>query len=354
MTNLKAFIDAIPKCELHLHLEGTLEPEHLLDLARKYNVPLEYTTADEVRQAYAFENLESFLTLYCKGCDVLRAQEDFYDLTMRYLRRAKQDNVHHVEVFCDPQSHTTRGVAFEAVLDGITQALHVGETEFGISSHVIVSFLRHLSADEAMETLDAILEYRDGRAHGDKGHRIKGVGLDSAELGNEPLKFQKVFAKAHQAGLLACSHAGEEGPPSYIWSALDHLNVHRIDHGVRCLEDEKLVSHLVERKMPLTVCPFSNLKLAVVADLTQHPLRKMLDAGLAASIHSDDPAYFGGYIGENYHVTAQALDLDATHIVQLARNAIEACFLEEAQKQVLHDKLQACCDLHLSSLALSL
>ena len=301
----KAFIDDLPKVELHCHLEGTLEPEHLLELATRHGVDVGYQTAKQVRQAYHFENLDSFLKLYYQGCDVLRTEQDFYDLTYRYLQRSKEDNLVHTEVFCDPQSHTNRGVSFDSVLDGITRALVHGERDFGITSHIIVSFLRHLTADEAMTTLEQTLTYRDKH---DSDHRIIGVGLDSSELGNEPAKFTQVFAKAHDAGLLCCSHAGEEGPPSYIWSALQDLRVHRIDHGVRCLEDDKLVQHLRERQIALTVCPFSNLKLAVVDDLRKHPLRRMLDAGLAASIHSDDPAYFGGYVGENYQATAAALD----------------------------------------------
>lgn len=342
-TNLKDFIHDLPKVELHCHLEGTLEPEHLLELATKHGVNVGYQTAEEVRQAYQFQNLDSFLKLYYQGCDVLRTEQDFYDLTYRYLGRCQADNVAHTELFCDPQSHTSRDVSFEDVLDGITRALVDGERDFGITSHVIVSFLRHLTADEAMQTLEQTLAYRDvNRDH----HRIVGVGLDSSELYNEPIKFIQVFAKAHEAGLLCCSHAGEEGPPSYIWGALNDLNVHRIDHGVRCLEDEKLVQHLQEKQIALTVCPFSNLKLAVVQDLRQHPLRRMLDAGLAASIHSDDPAYFGGYITENYQEIAVALELTATHMVQLARNAIEGSFLHETGKLALHQKLNACCDKH--------
>ena len=339
---LKSLIDDLPKVELHCHLEGTLEPEHLLELAQKHEVDVGYETAEQVRQAYNFQNLDSFLKLYYQGCDVLRTEEDFYDLTYRYLRRSKQENLVHTEVFCDPQSHTNRGISFETVLDGITRGLEDGERDFGITSHIIVSFLRHLPGSEAMDTLDQILEYCDKRDE----HRIIGVGLDSSELGNEPAKFREVFAKAHESGLLCCSHAGEEGPPSYIWSALTDLRVHRIDHGVRCLEDEKLVQHLVERKIALTVCPFSNLKLAVVKDLREHPLRKMLDAGLAASIHSDDPAYFGGYVGENYHVTAEALGLTASHMVQLARNAIDGSFLSDAEKKYLYDKVHECCNKH--------
>ena len=340
---MKAFIDDLPKVELHCHLEGTLEPEHLLELAARHGVDVGYRTVAEVLEAYQFQNLDSFLKLYYQGCDVLRTEQDFYDLTYRYLRRSKADNLVHTEVFCDPQSHTHRGISFDAVLDGITRALVDGERDFGITSHIIICFLRHLTAESAMSTLEQTLAYRDKYCD---EHRIIGVGLDSSELGNEPAKFAQVFARAHEAGFLCCCHAGEEGPPSYVWSAINDLKIHRIDHGVRCLEDDDLVRHLKECQMALTVCPFSNLKLAVVDDLRNHPLRRMLDAGLAASIHSDDPAYFGGYVNENYRVTGDALQLDAGHMVQLARNAIDGSFLNDDAKQALYLMLKECCDKH--------
>lgn len=346
---LKDLIEELPKCELHCHLEGTLEPEFYLELARRHNVNVLYETPEEVRKAYQFRNLDSFLQLYYEGCNVLRTQQDFYDLTYRYLRQCSQhDNLVHTEVFCDPQSHTSRGIAFETVLNGIHQALDDGERDFGITSCIIVCFLRHLSADDAMTTLDQVLTYR-GQQKGSNNInncRIKGVGLDSSELGNEPRKFQDVFRRAQEAGLLCCCHAGEEGPPSYIWGAIQDLKVHRVDHGVRCLEDEALVDYLVQHQIPLTVCPLSNLKLAVVNDLRKHPLRAMLEAGLAASIHSDDPAYFGGYITENYNATAVALNLSAEEVVQLARNAVQGSFLEDDRKQALLAQIQTCYENH--------
>jgi adenosine deaminase len=312
----------LPKAELHLHIEGTLEPELMFELARRNGVRLPYPDAEAVRRAYRFSNLQSFLDVYYQACSVLIHERDFYELTAAYLARAREQGVRHVEMFFDPQSHTARGVKLETVVQGIGSALAEAR-QGGMTSHLIMCFLRDRSADDAMATLEQSLAHRDV---------IFGVGLDSAEVGHPPEKFRDVFDVAAGAGLRAVAHAGEEGPPEYIWQALDVLGAERIDHGVRCLEDRSLVHRLEADRIPLTVCPFSNVRLRVVDTLEQHPLANMLEHGLCATVNSDDPAYFGGYVGENLAGVAAALQLDDDTIVELARNSFEASFLDDAAR----------------------
>jgi adenine deaminase len=312
----------LPKAELHLHIEGTLEPELMFELARRNGVRLPYADAEAVRRAYRFTNLQSFLDAYYRACSVLIHERDFYELTAAYLARARAQGVRHVEVFFDPQTHTARGVEFGTVVNGIGRALAEAR-QLGITSHLIMCFLRDLPGDDALATLEQALAHRDV---------IFGVGLDSAEAGNPPEKFRGVFERATSAGLRAVAHAGEEGPPEYIWQAIDLLGAERIDHGVRCLEDRRLVQRLGADRIPLTVCPFSNVKLRVVDTLQQHPLAAMLEHGLCATVNSDDPAYFGGYVGENLAGVAEALHLDDGALVQLARNSFEAAFLDDATR----------------------
>jgi adenosine deaminase len=312
----------LPKAELHLHIEGTLEPELMFELARRNGVRLPYADAEAVRRAYRFTNLQSFLDVYYRACSVLIHEQDFYELTTAYLARARAQGVRHVEVFFDPQTHTARGVGFDTVVGGIGRALTEARAA-GITSHLIMCFLRDRSADDAMATLEQALAHRGA---------IFGVGLDSAEVGNPPRKFRPVFQRAIDAGFRAVAHAGEEGPPDYIWQALDVLGAERIDHGVRCLEDRRLVQRLEADRIPLTVCPFSNVKLRVVDTLEQHPLAQMLEHGLCATVNSDDPAYFGGYVGENLAGVADALQLDDETLVALARNSFEAAFLDDATR----------------------
>jgi adenosine deaminase len=321
----------LPKAELHLHIEGTLEPELMFELARRNGVSLPYPDADAVRRAYQFTNLQSFLDVYYQACSVLIEEQDFYELTAAYLARAQAQGVRHAEIFFDPQTHTARGVAFGTVVRGIDRARSEAGA-LGISSHLIMCFLRDLSADDAMATLEQALAHRDA---------IFGVGLDSAEVDHPPSKFQAVFERAIDAGLRAVAHAGEEGPPDYIWQALDLLGAERIDHGVRCLEDRSLVHRLEIDRIPLTVCPFSNVKLRVIDTLEQHPLATMLDRGLCATVNSDDPAYFGGYVGDNLAGVARALALDDDVVVQLARNSFEASFLDETERARLLAELDA-------------
>ncbi|MGF1594372.1 MAG: adenosine deaminase [Kiloniellaceae bacterium] len=317
------FIAGLPKAELHLHIEGTLEPEMMLHLAARNGVPLPYTDVEAVRAAYNFTDLQDFLDLYYQGMSVLRSEQDFYDLTLAYLRRVARDNLRHTEIFFDPQGHTERGVAFETVLDGIDRALADGARELGITSGIILCFLRHLSAEAAMQTLEQALPYRD---------RIVGVGLDSSEQGHPPEKFKEVFDRARAEGFRAVAHAGEEGPPAYIRSAMDDLKVERIDHGVRALEDPDLVLELARRRLPLTVCPLSNIRLCVFDDMTAHPLKMMLDRDLMVTVNSDDPAYFGGYMNDNYIAVRQALGLTDAELALIARNSFEASFLDAETK----------------------
>lgn len=321
---LNRYIRLIPKAELHLHIEGSLEPELMFEMAKKNGVKIKYNSIEEIKAAYNFNNLQEFLDLYYAGADVLLTQEDFYDLTMAYLKKAHEDNVLHTEIFFDPQTHTARGVKFESVVNGIVNALDDGKRQLGISSQLIMCFLRHLDEKSAMETLNYALDHKD---------KIIAVGLDSSELGNPPTKFVNVFERAQKEGFLTVAHAGEEGPASYVWEALDHLNVMRIDHGVRSIDDKKLIDELAKRQIPLTVCPLSNLKLKVVSDLKDHPLKKMLDKNLLVTINSDDPSYFGGYVNQNYLEVAHALNLTKEDILVLAKNSFQASFLSDAEKQ---------------------
>jgi adenosine deaminase len=320
----------LPKAELHLHIEGTLEPELMFELARRNGIKLPYADAEAVRRAYRFSNLQSFLDLYYRACSVLIHERDFYELTTAYLTRARDQGVRHVEIFFDPQTHTARGVKLETVVGGIDRALAEARQR-GITSHLIMCFLRDLPASDAMATLEDALAHRDV---------IFGVGLDSAELDHPPEKFRTVFERALDAGFRAVAHAGEEGPPEYIWQALDLLGAERIDHGVRCLEDRSLVHRLGADRIPLTVCPFSNVRLRVVDTLEQHPLAKLLDHGLCVTVNSDDPAYFGGYVGDNLAGVAEALRLDDNAVVQLARNSFEASFLDDATRALYLAELE--------------
>lgn len=313
-----AFITGLPKAELHLHIEGSLEPEMMFALARRNAVAIPFATVDAIRAAYDFSNLQDFLDIYYQGMAVLLTEQDFYDLTAAYLDRAAADGVTHVEIFFDPQGHTDRGVAFGTVVTGIARALDDARAR-GLTSRLILCFLRHLSETDAEATLDAALPYL--------GH-IHGVGLDSSEVGHPPAKFARVFARARGLGLHLVAHAGEEGPPAYVYEALDILSVDRIDHGNRALEDPALVARLAATQMCLTVCPLSNLKLCVVGDLADHPLRTMLDHGLLATVNSDDPAYFGGYVNANFIAVADALDLTRAEIVTLARNSFIGAFID--------------------------
>jgi adenosine deaminase len=330
ISSLQKFIEGLPKVELHLHIEGTLEPELMFALARRNKVKIPFKTVAEVRKAYKFSNLQHFLEMYYLGMEVLRKEQDFYDLTWAYLDRIAKQNVAHVEIFFDPQGHTARGVKFETALQGIWRALEDGKRKLNVSSRLIMCFLRHLSEKNAFKALDLALAHKD---------KIVGVGLDSSEKGHPPSKFARVFARARQEGFLTMAHAGEEGPPEYVWQALDQLQVNRIDHGNRSLEDKKLVARLVNEEVALTVCPLSNLRLCVVRSMKQHPLRRMLDVGLRATLNSDDPAYFGGYINDNYETVAAALSLNRSHLVTVARNGIEASFLDDGAKAALRSKL---------------
>jgi len=323
-------IRALPKVELHVHVEGTLEPEMMFDLAKRNSLSLPYPNVEDLRRAYEFRDLQSFLDLYYEGVRVLLQERDFFDLTWAYLERMAGENVRHVEIFFDPQAHTTRGVDFETVISGIHGALERARSGLGLSSRLILCFLRHLSPASAMETLERALPHRDW---------ICAVGLDSSEAGNPPARFREVFDRARSAGFLTVAHAGEEGPPAYIWQALEELGARRIDHGVRCVEDASLVEHLARRRVPLTVCPLSNVKLRVFPSLKAHNLKSLLEHGLCVSIHSDDPAYFGGYLTDNYLATAQALGLSRMEILQLARNAVEACFLPDDGKKAMLSKI---------------
>jgi adenosine deaminase len=318
-----AFIAGLPKAELHLHIEGSLEPELMFDLAQRNGVAIPFANVEEVRAAYAFSNLQDFLDIYYQGMGVLHTEQDFYDLTAAYLARAHADAVRHVEIFFDPQGHTVRGVAFGTVITGITRALDDAEARFGITSKLIMCFLRHLDEADAEATLDEALPYLG---------RIDGVGLDSSEVGHPPAKFERVFARARTLGLKIVAHAGEEGPPAYVYEALDLLQVDRIDHGNRSLEDPALVARLAAQSITLTVCPLSNLKLCVVDDIAAHPLKTMLGAGLHATVNSDDPSYFGGYVNANYLAVADALDLSKADLVTLARNSFTGSFLDDAAK----------------------
>ena len=324
MKPVKSFIEGMPKAELHLHIEGTLEPELMFELALRNRVHLPFDSPDEVRRDYAFSDLQSFLDIYYQGSRVLLHDRDFFDLTWAYLRKAKEQNIRHTEVFFDPQAHTARGVPIGAVIEGIHHALANGERELGISSKLILCFLRDLSAEHAIQTLESALPYRD---------YVAGVGLDSSERGHPPEKFTKVFGRARDEGFFVVAHAGEEGPPEYVWQALDTLGVSRIDHGVRAIEDAALVERLRAERVPLTVCPLSNVKLRVFDSIHQHNLPELLDADLIVTINSDDPAYFGGYINENFIAVQEAFNLTKGELATLARNSFEASFLAEDQRR---------------------
>jgi adenosine deaminase len=321
---MEQFIISLPKAELHLHIEGTLEPEMAFQLAAKHGVVLPYASVEAMRQAYQFTNLQSFLDIYYAGADLLRDEADFHLLTAAYLRKAHEQGVVHVEIFFDPQTHTQRGVAFSSVVGGIRRALLEAERDWGVTHRLILCFLRHLSVAEAMRTLDEALAYRDV---------ISAVGLDSSEAGHPPGKFAAVFDRARRAGLLTVAHAGEEGPAHYISEALDLLQVRRIDHGVRCEEDPDLVRRLVRERVPLTVCPLSNIKLQVFDRIESHNLKRLLELGLCVTVNSDDPAYFGGYVLENYLAVQQALGLSKADMALLARNSIEASFLSASEQR---------------------
>lgn len=330
---IRALIRAIPKAELHLHIEGTLEPELMFQLASENRIALPFASVDDVRKAYDFTDLQSFLDIYYAGTRVLIAEADFYRLTWAYLARAASQNVRHAEIFFDPQAHTERGVGFPEIATGIHRALSEAKRDLGVSSKLILCFLRHLSVEKAMQTLAEAMPFRDW---------IAGVGLDSSERGFPPARFVSVFDKARRDGFRTVAHAGEEGPPAYIWQALALLGAERIDHGVRCVEDAALVAHLKTTRTPLTVCPLSNVRLRIFDRLRHHNLKRMLDLGLCVTVNSDDPAYFGGYIEENYLAVQAAFGLDAIDIARLARNAIAASFLTPLEKQRLSAELDAC------------
>ncbi|MEO9953521.1 adenosine deaminase [Nonlabens sp.] len=322
--DLMNIIQGIPKAELHLHIEGSFEPELMFQIAKRNNITLDYESIDALKKAYKFNNLQEFLDIYYTGAQVLLKEEDFYDLTWAYLTKVHSQNVVHVEVFFDPQTHTERGVDFKVAITGIYKALEKAKEELHISYRLIMSYLRHMTEEEAFKTLEESLPFKDW---------IHGVGLDSSEVGNPPSKFKEVFKASAAHGYKLVAHAGEEGPADYIWEALDVLNVVRIDHGNRCLSDDALVERLLKDNMALTLCPLSNLELKVIDQLEDHPVAKMLDKGILATIHSDDPAYFGGYMNENYYETAKALNLTNDQLQQLAINAFEASWLSDSDKQ---------------------
>ncbi len=319
---IEKFINEIPKAELHVHIEGTFEPELMFKIAQRNNIKIKYKSVDELKKAYDFNNLQEFLDIYYSGASVLINEQDFYDMTWAYMEKLHLQNVLHAEIFFDPQTHTDRGIQFSTVLTGIHNALIDAEKKFGMTTKLIMCFLRHLDEDQAFKTLGQSLEFKDW---------IVGVGLDSSEVGHPPSKFQLVFKKARELGYITVAHAGEEGPPEYVWEALNLLNVTRIDHGNRALEDDALVQLLAQKQIPLTVCPLSNLKLRVVDKLENHPLKKMLDNNLLVTINSDDPSYFGGQLNDNYLKIAKSLNLKTIDIYQLAKNSFTASFLSEEE-----------------------
>ena len=330
---LPDLLRAMPKTELHMHIEGSLEPELIFALAKRNDVRLRYKSVDELRAAYAFTDLQSFLDIYYAGASVLQQPQDFYDMAWAYFQRAKADNVVHAEIFFDPQTHTARKVAMRTVITGLHRACVDAQAQLGISSSLILCFLRHLSEDEAFETFEEAFPFRD---------KFIGVGLDSSERGHPPEKFERVFKRAAQLGFKLVAHAGEEGPPAYMWSALDVLKVQRIDHGVQAIHDEALMARLAKERIPLTVCPLSNQKLCVFPDLAHHNLGQMLERGLCVMLNSDDPAYFGGYLNDNYVQTFAALGLNASHAYQLACNSFEASFVSPDQKALWRQQLDDC------------
>lgn len=325
-------IRALPKAELHVHIEGTFEPELMFEIAQRNQIDIPYKSVEEVRQAYNFHNLQSFLDIYYAGANVLIHEQDFYDLAWAYFKKCAEDHVVHTEIFFDPQTHTDRGIAFETVLNGLQRACDDAKAKLGISSYLIMCFLRHLSEEAALKTLEQALPYKN---------QIIAVGLDSSEVGHPPAKFTRVFAKAREAGFLVVAHAGEEGPPEYVWEALDLLKVNRIDHGVRSEEDPVLMQRLIQEKMPLTVCPLSNLKLCVVDDMQQHNIHRLLQQGVKVTVNSDDPSYFGGYMNDNFLAIQKALNLSEAELKQLAINSFEAAFIDNTEKQSWIKKIQA-------------
>ena len=322
--NAIELIQALPKAELHVHIEGTFEPELMFAIAQRNQIQIPYQSVEEVKQAYNFHNLQSFLDIYYAGANVLVYEQDFYDLAWAYFEKCAEDRVVHTEMFFDPQTHTERGVEFATVIAGLKRACQDAQQKLGISSQLIMCFLRHLSEEKAFETLEQALPFKD---------EIIAVGLDSSEVGHPPAKFERVFAKAREEGFLIVAHAGEEGPPEYVWEALDLLKVNRIDHGVRSEEDKQLMARLIAEKMPLTVCPLSNLKLCVVNDMKEHNIRRLLQQGVHVTVNSDDPSYFGGYMNDNFIAIQQALDLSNEELKQLAINSFEASFISDQEKQ---------------------
>jgi len=325
------WLNGLPKIELHLHIEGTLEPELLFRLAKRNSIQLPFNSVNEVKKAYQFSNLQDFLDIYYQGAEVLLHKQDFYDLTWAYLLMCSQQNVMHVEPFFDPQTHTVRGVPFETIVSGIAEALADGKAKLGITSRLIMCFLRHLSEESAIETLKSSEQFTDV---------IYGVGLDSAEMGNPPEKFINVFSKAKDMGYKLVAHAGEEGPASYIWSSLDALNVQRIDHGIRAIDDPDLMLRLIESQMPLTICPLSNVKLRVFDTMASHTILDMLDLGVCVTVNSDDPSYFGGYMTENFLALYDSLELSRDQAISLINNSIDASFAEDSRKKELSNLLQ--------------
>ncbi len=330
---LPDLLRAMPKAELHIHIEGSLEPELIFALAQRNGLTIPYSSVEELRGAYAFTNLQSFLDIYYAGASVLITEQDFYDMARAYFVKAAADNVVHAELFFDPQTHTARGVSMDVVIKGLHRACVDAQTELGVSGSLIMCFLRHLSEQDAFETLEQALPYRD---------KIIGIGLDSGEVGNPPEKFARVFARCRELGFHLVAHAGEEGPPAYVWTALDVLKVERIDHGVQSSKDPALMQRLAKDRIALTVCPLSNLKLCVFPDLASHNLKHLLDAGLAATVNSDDPAYFGGYMNDNFTQTFAATGLQAQHAYTLTRNSFEASFIDASAKRRYIDQLDAC------------
>ena len=329
------FIRSVPKAELHVHLEGTFEPGLMFEIAHRNHIKLKYASVKELQKAYNFNNLQEFLDIYYEGAKVLLHEQDFYDLTLAYLEKCREDKVVHTELFFDPQTHTQRGVALKTVVAGIQKALDYARKNWGISSYLIPNFLRHLSEEEAIKTFKEALEFRS---------HFVGFGLDSSELGHPPAKFKRVFELVRKEGFLAVAHAGEEGPAQNVWDALQLLQVQRIDHGVRSIDDESLLEELAKSQLPLTVCPLSNLKLKVVQQLSEHPIKRLMEKGLRVTVNSDDPAYFGGYVNANYEAVAQALKLSESDVVELAKNSFTASFLPKKEKQKWLEEIFSCCE----------
>lgn len=331
MTNVnQEWLNKLPKVELHLHLEGSLEPELMFELAQRNKIELPFDSVEQIRNAYEFSNLQDFLDIYYQGANVLQQEQDFYDLTWAYLKKCQSQNVIHVEPFFDPQTHTDRGISFETVINGISRALDDARNQLGITSQLIMCFLRHLSEQAAFETLDQAQPFI---------HKIIAVGLDSSEQGQPPEKFSRVFAKARKLGLLTVAHAGEEGPAEYIWTAINDLKVSRVDHGVRAIEDPELMAYLEKNKMPLTVCPLSNTKLCVFANMSEHNILLMLEQGVRVTVNSDDPAYFGGYMTENFVALSESLNMTKNQAKKLVLNSIEASFVDDDRKQEMREIL---------------